>query len=394
MPPSKHALLGASNSHRWLACTPSALWESKLPEQEVKVAAEEGTLAHAVAEEHLQRLLAGKKVATSKKLKDNPLYRPAMEEHVGVYTDYVLEHLSEARAKTKDAIIRLEERVDYSAYAPDGYGTADCLIIADGEIQVFDLKYGTGVPVDAVGNPQIRLYALGALEAYDMLYDLQTVTMHIVQPRLAKLTQETMTVSALRKWAEEYVKPRAALAAVGDGEKVAGDHCGFCKARNICRVRAEYCTEIARHRFAEDGHENESDELTPEEIGSILDRVDDLVRWAKAMKDYALDQAVNHGVTFPGYKVVQGRSNRVITDEAKAIDLLDSQGFTTDRVTKLRGIGELEEIVGAKALANILGDILIKPSGKPVLAKESDKRPALNTAKEAFSAAEEGGDVV
>lgn len=386
MPPIKHALLGASSAHRWLACTPSARWETEFPEPPSSEAAAEGTLAHAIAEEHLTRLLAGKKVATSIKHKRNPLYKPVMEEYVDVYTDYIMEHLTEARTKTPDALLLQEERVDFSLYVSEGFGTADCILIADGEMQIFDLKYGKGVPVDAVDNPQIRLYALGALYAFDMLYDIERVTMHIIQPRLDSITSETLTVAELTAWAENIVKPRAELATKGEGEHVAGEHCRWCKAKNVCRAHAEMQLEVAKLRFSEPEHEERPPaELTAEEIGQILDGVDSLVRWAKSVKEYALDQAVNHGQRIPGYKVVEGRSNRIITDESKAIDLLDGAGFTIDRVTKLKGLGELEEIVGAKALANLLGDLLMKPTGKPVLAKESDKRPALNTAAAVFA---------
>lgn len=387
MPPSKHAILGASSAHRWLACTPSARWEAELPEPPGSEAAAEGTLAHAIAEEHLDRLLAGKKVATSLRLKRNPLYKPVMEEHVGVYTDYILERLTEARTATPDALLLKEERVDFSKWVPNGFGTADCILIADGQMQIFDLKYGKGVPVDAVENPQIRLYALGALQAFALLYDIDRVMMHIIQPRLDNTTNESMTVAALYEWAETMVRPRAETAAKGAGDYTPGEHCRWCRARTICRAHAQMQLEIAKLRFSEPDHEERKPAaLSPEEISEILTDVDGLVKWAKAVKDYALDQAVNHGARFPGYKVVEGRSNRVITDEAKAIELLDMAGFTSDRVTKLKGLGELEEIVGVKNLSDLLGELLMKPAGKPVLAKESDKRPALNTAAAVFEA--------
>ena len=332
-------------------------------------------------------------MVTSAKYKKNPLYKPVMEEYVGVYTDYIMEHLTESRTKTPDALLMQEERLDFSMYVPDGFGTADCVLIADGEMQIFDLKYGKGVPVDAVDNPQIRLYALGALYAFDMLYDIERVTMHIIQPRLDSNTSETLTVEELRAWAADVVIPRAKLAAAGEGKHVPGEHCRWCRAKNVCRAHAEMQLEVAKLRFLEPEHiEKPPEALTAGEIGQILDSVDSLVRWAKSVKKYALDMAVNQGYHVPGYKVVEGRSNRIITDESKAIDLLDGAGFTTDRVTKLKGLGELEEIVGAKALANLLGDLLMKPTGKPVLAKESDKRPALNTAAAVFAPVAEEGE--
>lgn len=386
MPPSKHALLGASSAHRWLACPPSVLWEQQFPSPPSSEAAEEGTLAHAIAEEHLRRLLAGKKVATSKKLKEHALYKAVMEEYIAEYTGYVMELFTEARGETPDAMMVLEERVDYSEFVPEGFGTADVTIIADRHMHIIDLKYGKGVPVDAVDNPQIRLYAIGALNSFGMLYDIDTVTMHIVQPRLDSTTSETMSVDQLRQWATNYVAPRAQLAAAGKGEHQAGEHCRWCRCKHVCRHFAQSKLEVAQLRFSEPEHvERDPDELSPDEIAEILNTVDDLTRWAKSIKDWALDQALNHGVVFPGFKLVEGRANRVISDKAKALEALDAAGFTPDSVTDLIGLGALEEVVGKKKLAVILGDIIIKPTGKPVLAKDSDKRPALNSAEKAQS---------
>lgn len=383
MPPVKHALLGASKAYQWLECPPSVVWEQGVEESGNKEAAAEGTLAHAVAEEHLRRILAGKKVVTSAKLRKDPLYRPVMEDYVDEYTTYVMEVYNGAKLTTKDPLLLIEERVNYGKWAPGGFGTADCVLISDRMMHVFDLKYGKGIPVEAESNPQIRLYALGALDSYDMLYDIQSVTMHIVQPRRDSITFETLSVEELKKWAEEYVKPRAILAAEGKGEFKAGDHCQWCKRRFTCQTLTDLRLQMAQYQFADDEHERMPNELSNKEIGEILLRVDDLTRWAKSIKDWALDQAVNHGAAFPGWKVVEGRANRVITNETEAIDRLDTAGFTTDSVTKLRGITELEEIVGKKKLADLLDGLLIKPQGKPVLAPESDKRPAISSATEA-----------
>lgn len=382
MPPLDHALLGASSSHRWLHCTRSARWELDFQEEGSKEAAEEGTLAHAIAEEHLRKLLSGRKPATGAALKKHPLYKPVMEEHISVYTDYVMEHLEAARAHTADALLMLEERVDYSRYAPEGFGTSDGVLIADGEMDIFDLKYGKGVPVEAEGNPQIRLYALGALESYMQLYGIHLVRMHIIQPRLDSITSEQMRVVDLIQWGEDYVRPRAEKAFAGEGECTPGDWCMWCRCRHVCAALADQKLSIARARFtdAEPPEERTPDMLTNAEIADILLQVDGLTRWAKSVKDWALDQAVNHGAVFPGWKVVEGRSNRVISDEGEAIHLLDGAGFTTDRVTKLRGLTELEELVGKKQLAMLLGELIIKPAGKPVLAKESDKRPPMSSA--------------
>ena len=383
MPPTKHALLGASSSHRWLNCTPSARLEEPFPDTSSEAAAE-GTLAHAIAETHLYKLLAGKKPATPAKLKANPLYHAVMEDYVSVYTTYLMEHYAEAIQETPDAMIMTEDRVDFSKWVPGGYGTADCIMIANGHLQIFDLKYGKGVPVEAENNPQLRLYALGALDAYDILYGVHTVTMHIIQPRLDSITSETMSAEALYDWGDTYVKPRAELASKGEGEPNPGEHCRFCKFKNACRAYAMKQLEIAQLRFQEPEHEErEPAALSPEETAQILLAVDELTRWAKSVKDFALDQAVNHGMSYPGWKVVAGRSNRVITDQEAALEALEAAGFTANAVTELKGLGALEEIVGKKKLAALLEDLIIKPAGRPVLARDTDKRPALSSFAEA-----------
>ena len=380
MPPSKHVLLGASKAHQWMNCPPSAKWELSFPETKTSESAAEGTLAHAVAEEHLRKLLDGKKPTTSAKLKREALYRPAMEEHVGVYVEYVMEHLAQARRTTPDAMLLLEERVDFSKYVPDGFGTTDALLIADGTMEVFDLKYGKGVPVGAAGNPQIRLYALGALASFDGLYDIREVIMHIVQPRLSSITSETMSADDLRMWGALDVSPVAALAAEGKGEHKAGEHCRWCRCKHVCRIFAMAQLEIAKQRFSDPGHEERKpDELSAAEISEILRGVDGLVRWAKSIKEWALDQCVNHGAAFPGFKLVEGRSNRIIADELVAAQRLSEAGFGMEQTMKLRGLTELEELVGEKRLSELLDGMIFKPAGKPALAQENDKRPALSS---------------
>lgn len=383
MPPAKHAMLGASNAHRWLACTPSAALERTTPEEMTSEAAEEGTVAHAIAEKHLQDLLEGRRPATPADIKAHRLYRPVMEEHVAVYTDAVMEALTEARQTSPDAILLLEQRVDYSAYAPGGFGTADCLLIAGGLLQVFDFKYGKGVPVFAEGNPQLRLYALGALEEYGLLYDIDRVRYTIIQPRLDSITSEEMSVEDLMAWGKDYVRPRAALAADGKGEPCPGDHCTFCRYRYRCRALAEYNLSLDLKRYDEFSEQREAWEMTPADIAEVLDRVDGLTRWARGVKDYALEQAVNHGVDYPGYKVVEGRSNRKIADEGEAIKRLSDEGFDPASVTRLCGMTDLEEVVGKAQLTEVLGELIVKPQGKPTLVKASDRRPAIQSTQSA-----------
>lgn len=384
MPPSKHALLGASSAHRWLACTPSARLEQGFQDKPSEHAAE-GTLAHAVAEARLRRLLQGKKPLTPAALRKHELYRQVMDEHADTYADYIMEQLTEAREHTPDALLMLEERIDYSEYVPEGFGTADAVLISDEELHVFDFKYGKGVPVDAVGNPQIRLYALGAYLAYRDLYDIKRVTGHIIQPRLDSTSKETLTVEQLIGWATETVRPRAQMASAGEGIITPGEHCRWCRFKNSCRAYATRQLEMAATMFQEPEHtERLPAELTPAEIADILTRVDELAKWAKSVKEFALDQALNYGAQYPGYKVVQGRSNRKISDPDTAIVRLIDAGHSFLDLMEPKSLTALEEVVGKKALASLLDDLIIKPAGKPTLAPEDDKRPALNSAAAVF----------
>lgn len=385
MPPSKHALLGASGAHRWLACPPSAQLELRFTDTGSESAAE-GTLAHAVVEARLSRLLAGRKPMTPVRLQRQELYRPVMDEHADEYADYVLEHLTELRVHCPDAIVLLEERVDYSEYVPEGYGTADTVIVADEELHVFDYKYGKGVPVMAENNPQTRLYGLGAYIAFRDLYRIKRIVCHIVQPRLDSKTRETITVDALLAWAADYVRPRALAAYEGKGDPSPGEHCRFCRFKNACRAYAMRLLDVGRSQFHEPEHlEKLPAELSPAEIAAILPRVDELTRWAKSVKEFALDQALYHGTEYPGYKVVAGRSNRKISDASEAMKLLLDAGHQLTDLVEPKGLTALEEVVGKKALANLLGDLIIKPQGKPVLAPEEDKRPPINSAAAAFT---------
>lgn len=386
MPPIKHALLGASKAHQWLNCTPSIWLEQGCPEPPASEAANEGTLAHAIAEERLRRLMEGKKPITSAKHKKHPLYHPAMDEYVDVYVNYIWDAYQEAKKRTPDALLLLEQRVDFSEYAPDGFGTADAVLITDDIMDVFDFKFGKGVPVEATDNPQIRLYGLGALNEFSDLYDIKAVRMHIVQPRLDSITSETKKAAELSEWGEGYVKPRAKLAANGEGKPFAGEHCRWCRFRNMCRAHGMMQIEIAKHRFAdppENTEENLPAALSNMEISEILSGVDGLVRWAKSVKDFALEQAVNRGEQYPGWKVVEGCANRKITDDKKAAAILMAEGFGTDEIMTLKGIGDLEALVGKNTLACVLDGIIIKPAGKPVLAPETDKRPAISSAENA-----------
>lgn len=377
MPPAAHALLGASSAHRWLACTPSARLEEQKPDS-TSEAAREGTLAHELVELKLKRFLAGRKTGkATPKIKSNELYRPVMEEYTDEYVNYVLELFATAQANCPDAQLISERRVDFSDIVPEGFGTTDTIIIADDTMYVIDFKYGKKVLVEAVGNPQLRLYGWGAYREFGMLYDIRKIVVHIVQPRRDHKDHEEITLKELEDWCYGFVEPRAELANKGEGEFCTGEHCCFCRALATCRAYKEHVMSLTQHQFADPV------ELTDEEIADILPKVDELVRWAKMIKDFAQDEAVNHEHFIPGYKLVEGRSNRVITDPDEAWEKLEEAGYATQDITKLISLSELETLVGKKKLSELLGDLIVKPAGKPVLVPESDKRPAINSSTRA-----------
>jgi hypothetical protein len=285
----------------------------------------------------------------------------------------------EACVNTPDAKLLSEQRLNFSRWVPDGFGTGDALIVADDVLHVIDYKYGKGVPIQAEGNPQLRLYGLGALDAYGDLYNIQLVSMHIVQPRLDSTSSETLTVEGLLQWAEDYVVPRAKMAMVGDGDPNPGEWCRFCKARANCRARAEHHLALMQYEF------KSPLTLSNDEIGDILGRVDELAKWAKSVKDYALQTAVSNGERYPGWKLVRGRSNRKLLDSDSAATLLLDAGVEREKIYVLKGLTDLEEIVGKKQLADILGDLIVKPDGRPTLAPITDKRPELGSAETDFA---------
>lgn len=375
--PGTHALLSASGAKRWMECPPSARLEESLPSSTSSFA-EEGTFAHSMAELIL-RYNNGeitKKTFTTRlnKLKANEFYNQELEDYITDYTQQVWEIFNEAKATCPDAQALFEQRLDFSEYVPDGFGTGDVVIIADDLIQVIDLKYGKGIGVSAINNPQLRLYAIGAYLEHSLLYDIQRVKMTIVQPRLENTSTEEMTVSDLLDWGENEVKPRAALAIAGEGEMKVGEHCRFCRARATCRARAENNLDLAKLDF------QPGELLTDEEIGEVLERAEELASWVKDIKEYAFDQILNHGQHYEGWKLVEGRSNRKYAD-AKAIEkrLIDS-GYSTDQFFTLVGVTEMTKLTGKKKFEELLGDLVVKPEGKPTLVPETDKRPPFHNA--------------
>lgn len=360
-----HSILSPSGSHRWINCTPSAMLEQEF-ENKTTEAAEEGTAAHAFCEHKLRKSL---KLRSKRPVSDYD--SDEMQECTDAYVDFVNEQLKIAKQRCKDPLILVEEKVDFSRYVPDGFGTADCLIISDDELHIVDFKYGQGVLVDAFDNPQMKCYALGALETYGNLYDITSVSMSIFQPRRENVSTWKTTVKELKYWAENVLKPKAELARKGKGEYRCGEWCRFCKAAVRCRARAEEKLRLAEDEF----------KLPPlisdEEIEEILNVIPDLTKWAADIQNYALDMSVNHGKEWSGFKVVEGRSVRKYKDEDAVIEKAKENGYTDIFKSSLITLTEMQKLMGKKKFGELLGDLIIKPKGKPSLVPIADKRPAI-----------------
>ena len=377
MPPSKHAVLSASSSHRWLNCSPSARLEQEFEDRETEAAAE-GTAAHALCEHKLRRAL---KMQSRKPISKYDCEE--MDTHTDNYVQFVLETIAQAKEHCADPIINIEQRLDFSCYVPHGFGTGDCIIIADKTLHIIDFKYGQGVLVEAEQNPQMMLYALGALRIYDTLYDIEDVAMTIYQPRRENISTWTITVSDLLSWAENELVPKARLAFDGKGEYMPGPWCTFCKAAVKCRARAEEKLALARYEFAQPPL------LTDAEIEEILGKLDDLTRWADEIKSYAQDAALNHGKQWHGYKVVEGRSVRKYSDEEAVIEAANAAGYHDIFRKTLLPITEMEKLMGKQEFAEVLSGLIIKPAGKPTLVPITDKRPAMTKANIDFNEIQE-----
>ena len=366
MTPSDHALLSASGAHRWLNCTPSARLESDEPES-TSAAAEQGTAAHALAEHKLRRALKQRsKRPVSAWIDDE------METLTDDYVSFVQEHISIAQETCGDPQVLIEQRLDFSHIVPGGFGTGDCVIIAEPTLQIIDLKYGQGVLVEAVNNPQLMLYALGALHAFGSLYDIETVSVTIYQPRRANVDTWEISVAELEQWAETEVKPKAELASAGEGEFCPGSWCQFCRIAPTCRARAEANLQLAKLEFVPPA------ELSDAEIADVLTRIPQLKTWASDVEAYALSKAVNQGVVFEGFKLVAGRSVRKYTSEKDVAAAAEAAGYRDIWDRKLITLTAMEKLMGKPAFNEILGDLVTKPAGKPTLVPASDKRPALD----------------
>ena len=281
--------------------------------------------------------------------------------------------MAQAKLTCPDPQVLIEQRLDFSCYVPDGFGTGDCLIIASPRLHVIDFKYGLGVLVDAYQNPQMMLYALGALRIFDCLYDITEVSMSIYQPRRENVSTWTISVDELMDWAENTLRPKADLAYKGEGEYSPGSWCQFCKAAVKCRARAEAKLDLARFEFAQPPL------LSDAEIEEILEKLDDLTKWANEIMAYAQDAAINHGKEWAGYKLVESRTNRKYTDEDAVARAAASAGYRDIYKKTLISITEMEKLMGKQTFKEILGGLIVKPIGKPTLVPASDKRPAITT---------------
>jgi len=370
-----HAILPPSGASRWLTCTPSARLEESYP-QTTNTAAEEGTLAHELAElylrNHFKLIPAVTFKSSLKRIKANPLYDNIMDGHAQDYMSFIVDKFVEMH----NPMLFIEEKIDLQDYVPEGFGTGDAIIIADNILDITDLKYGKGVEVSAHENKQLMLYALGAIKKYYLLYDIKLVRMTIYQPRLNNYSTFEMFTDDLIEWGYQEVIPKAQMAWDGIGDYVAGSHCKFCKAKTTCKTLADYNLELAKYAF------EDPNKLTDEDISNILEKAADFKSWLTSVQQYALSEAALKQKKWPGFKLVAGRSNRVYVNPEEIVKALNKAKiaktlFLTE--PKLVGIGALEKNIGKSEVNRLLSSYIIKPNGAATLVPEWDKRPALNS---------------
>ena len=369
---ARHAFLSASASHRWINCPPSAKLCEGMPD-EPSTYAQEGTDCHELCAYLVEKAL-GKDVQDP--TGHLSYYSEEMQSCAEEYCSYVMEQYVKAKEYCKDPAIFIEQKLDFSRWVEDGFGTGDCVIIADEVLHIIDYKHGLGVLVESEGNTQMMCYALGALDAFDDIYDIKRIEMTIFQPRRDNISTWSLSRKGLLDWADMVLAPTARLAYEGKGEFKAGDHCQFCKAKSVCRKRAEHNLELARYDFAM------PDTLSEMEIAAILPRIDQLISWGNDLKDYALSQAQS-GTHYEGFKVVEGRSNRKYTDEDAVARTVTEAGYDPYE-KKILGITAMSSLLGKKRFEELLGSLIYKPPGKPALVPETDPRPAMDTAAEDF----------
>lgn len=389
-----HALLSASGAKRWMSCTPSMRLEQEMIKQNPEIEhtssdfAAEGTLAHEFGELELrksQKLISTKEYNKQlQELRKHRLYKDDMEEYVDEYVSYILGLFADAKRRTSGAELLIEQRVDFSHLVEEGFGSNDAIIIADGVLDVGDLKYGKGERVDAFENPQLMLYALGSLRAFDLAYDIHTVRLHIIQPRLDHISSWEISVEALEVWAETQVLPKAEMAFAGEGELHPGSHCKYCKASPRCTALAAFSLSAAKIEF--DEPVGDPNLLSDEEMVEIYHAAPTISNWLKSVEEHMLGEA-KKGKKFAGLKIVEGRSNRKWLDEEKVAELLLKAGKTKDEIykSKLIGIGDAEKLLTKPTFNTLLSDVVIKPAGMPSLVPETDKRPEMGSLAQAQS---------
>lgn len=385
--PTGHALLSPSSSHRWLICTPSAMLESSEPSS-YSPYAEEGTEAHALAELKLSYMLG--QINDTEYATKFDHFRLNSKFYNYEFNDYVNDYCQEVMTIVKEdykgyeVSVHLEQYVTFEDIVPNGGGTSDVVIVGKNFIHIIDLKFGKGVPVSAIGNTQLRLYALGAIKKYIRECTCIEARMTIIQPRLHDISTDFVSINELNDWAINYVKPRAELAIAGKGELVPGDHCKFCKLKGKCKALADRQLAIAQAEFEDAVVENnmlEPANMSPEVMSRILDIAPKFIDWFKDVEAYAMKTAINDGTKIPGYKLVEGRSTRVIASPASVIEKLRTAGFSEEdylKPTELLGITALEKNIGKKLFNELCDQYIIKPQGKPTLVPESDKRIAID----------------
>ena len=369
---SHSRLTSPSGASRWINCPPSAQLNA-LYEDVGSTYAAEGTEAHELCE-HILRKAMG--VETADPRPGLEYYNEEMEDYAQGYAAYVLELLAEEKGRSKDPILLIEQRVDFSRWGGEGsFGTSDAIIIADGRMTVLDFKYGNRL-VQVEGNAQMLCYGLGALAMFDGIFDVQEITLGIYQPRRGNISSVTIPKSEVYAWAEDVLRPAAVLARAGEGEFACGEWCTFCKVGPTCRKRAETNMDLARFDF------QKPPQLGDEEVSEILAQVDDLVSWASDLKDYALQAALG-GKPWSGWKLVEGRSVRRYANEADVAASVIGAGCDPYE-KKLLGITAMQKMLGKSQFEHLLGGLLEKPAGKPTLVAENDKRSAITMATQDF----------
>ena len=361
-----HSVFPPSSAKRYLNCPPALKLEQQFEDEQSPYAAE-GSAGHALAEHLIKKHL--------KKRSKRPVsdyYSDELMEAVEDYVSYCVEQIETAKQECSDPVFEVERRTDISRHIEGCFGTADMVIVTNKKIHVIDLKLGKGVMVDAEHNEQLMVYGLGVLDFYEVLYDIETVELTIVQPRLEHLSTWEISVEDLKAWAEVELEPKAKMALLGEGDFKAGDHCRFCKARFTCRARAEEYLKMAQMEFMEPAL------LSEEEIAEVLSKADALKKWAEEIYTYAQNEAVVNHRQWPGFKLVLGKSNRKYTDEDEVAEAAKNAGYTDIYKTSLIGITDMEKLMGKKKFSEILGKLVYKPEGKVTLVPESDKREAIN----------------